>query len=100
MKQYNISLAAFYKFTGSLPMFYKDNDEEIIESVIDSYNLLDLTFSKDLFLDKLKLNIGVKNLFNIKNVSSLSSGDVHSSSSNSRSIGYGRSFFTSLSFNL
>ena len=100
IKEYNISLAAFYKFTGSLPMFYKDNDEEIIESVIDSYNLLDLTFSKDLFLDKLKLNIGVKNLFNIKNVSSLSAGDVHSSSSNSRSIGYGRSFFTSLSFNL
>ena len=27
-------------------------------------------------------------------------GDVHSSSSNSSSIGYGRSFFTALSFNL
>jgi len=99
IKKYNISIAAFYKFTGSMPMFYKNNDNEVIESIIDSYNLLDLTFSKSLLSEKLKFKIGVKNLFNIKNISSFASSGVHSSS-NSRSIGYGRSFFTSLSFYL
>ena len=99
IKKYNISIAAFYKFTGSLPVFYKEN-EEIIETIIDSYNLLDLTFSKSFFSEKLKFKIGAKNLFNIKNVLSFSAGDIHSSSSNSSSIGYGRSFFTALSFNL
>ena len=99
IKKHNISIAAFYKFTGSLPVFYKEN-EKIIETIIDSYNLLDLTFSKSFFSEKLKFKIGVKNLFNIKNVLSFSAGDIHSSSSNSSSIGYGRSFFTALSFNL
>lgn len=99
VKKYNMSIAAFYKFTGSLPVFYKNNNQEIIESYISSYNLLDLTLSKNIFSDMIKFKIGIKNIFNIKNVSSFANSGVHSSS-NTTSIGYGRTFFTALNFNL
>ena len=98
--KYNLSLAAFYKFTGKLPGFYKDSNDDIVESYLDSYNLLDLVLSKGIFSNKMKLKIGIKNLFDVQDVTSFLSTGIHSSSSNSQSIGYGRTFFTSLNLNL
>jgi outer membrane receptor for ferrienterochelin and colicins len=93
-----LSLSAFYKFTGKIPVFYSDNNQ-IFESSIDSYHLLDFIIKKSLINDKLKLKIGVKNLFNIQNISSFSDNSIHSSSSSTQSVSYGRTIFTSLTFN-
>ena len=93
-----LSLSAFYKFTGKIPVFYSDNNQ-IFESSIDSYHLLDFIIKKSLINDKLKLKIGVKNLFDIQNISSFSDNSIHSSSSSTQSVSYGRTIFTSLTFN-
>ncbi len=90
-----LSLSAFYKFTGKLPVFYSDNNQ-IFESSIDSYHLLDFIINKALIDDKLKLKIGVKNLFDIQNISSFSDNSIHSSSNSTQSVSYGRTIFTSL----
>ena len=66
LKNKKLSLSAFYKFTGKLPVFYNDNNQ-LVESSIDSYHILDFIINKALFNDRLKLKIGIKNLFDIQN---------------------------------
>jgi len=92
-----LSLSAFYKFTGKTPVFYRENNQ-IFESSIDSYHLLDFIIKKSLLNDKLNLKVGVKNLFDIQNISSFSDNSIHSSSSSTQSVSYGRTIFTSLNF--
>ena len=92
-----LSLSAFYKFTGKTPIFYRENNQ-IFESSIDSYHLLDFIIKKSLINDKLNLKVGVKNLFDIQNISSFSDNSIHSSSSSTQSVSYGRTIFTSLNF--
>lgn len=94
-KNKKLSLSAFYKFTGKLPVFYNDNNQ-LVESSIDSYHLLDFIVNKALLNDRLKLKIGVKNLFDIQNISSFSDNSIHSSSNSTQSVSYGRTIFTSL----
>ena len=92
-----LSLSAFYKFTGKVPVFYTDNNQ-IFASSIDSYHLLDFIMNKSLINDKLKLKVGIKNLFDIQNISSFSDNSIHSSSRSTQSVSYGRTIFTSLNF--
>ena len=92
-----MSLSAFYKFTGKIPVFYSDNNQ-IFESSIDSYHLLDFIIKKSLLNDKLNLKVGVKNFFDIQNISSFSDNSIHSSSNSTQSVSYGRTIFTSLNF--
>ena len=96
-KTKKLSLSAFYKFTGKLPVFYNDNNQ-LVESIIDSYHILDLVINKALLNDRLKLKIGIKNLFDIQNISSFSDNSIHSSSNSTQSVSYGRTIFTSLNF--
>ena len=96
-KTKKLSLSAFYKFTGKLPVFYNDNNQ-LVESSIDSYHILDLVINKNLLNDRLKLKIGIKNLFDIQNISSFSDNSIHSSSNSTQSVSYGRTIFTSLNF--
>jgi outer membrane receptor for ferrienterochelin and colicins len=92
-----LSLSAFYKFTGKTPIFYRENNQ-IFESSIDSYHLLDFIIKKSLINDKLNLKVGVKNLFDIQNISSFSDNSIHSSSNSTQSVSYGRTIFSSLNF--
>lgn len=99
-----ISLSSYYKFNGPLGRytFSTDANGNSIYNVgsVDGYHLLDITASR--MLGKmLRLTIGGKNLFNITNVnnSNQSAGGVHSGGGTT-AIGYGRSFFTKINFNL
>jgi len=98
--RYYLSTIIYYNFIGKLPLFYQDSNNEIIESEIASYSLLDFVLKKSFFSGKINLSLGMKNLFDVQEISSLSSSGAHSSSSNSQSVGYGRTFFTSLNFRL
>ena len=89
----------FYKYAGRIPSFVM-NGEDVVESYIDNYNLLDISINRrvsDLFL----ISLGAKNILDIIDVRK--SNDVettHSSANDSFSIGYGRTFFIHLNFNL
>ena len=91
----------FYKYTGKLPSYVLDNEGNVQNSVIDDYNLLDFSFSKYIFAKKVNIMIGCKNMFNVMNIAAnIDGSSSHSSSSNSIDIGYGRSFFTAIKWNL
>jgi outer membrane receptor for ferrienterochelin and colicins len=89
----------FYKFTGKLPQYITDSNNKIVLSETEGYHTADLTLNKKLF-KVLTLNMGIRNLFDVTNIqSSVASGGAHSAGSYS-SIGYGRSYFAGLTFNL
>ena len=99
-KKYYTTVSIYYNYFGKLPVFYKDSNEEIIESEIESYQNVDFVFKKSFSSGRINLSFGVKNLFDVQDIFSFSSSDAHSSSSNRQSIAYGRTFFTSLNFRL
>ena len=77
-----------------------NNFEEIVESEIDSYSIFDFIMQKEFLSGKINFKIGVKNILNVQEIESISSSNVHSSSLNIQSIGYGRTFFTSFNIKL
>jgi outer membrane receptor for ferrienterochelin and colicins len=94
------SLGAFYKFNGSRSNYTAAtlNGEQVVSlGKISPYHWADLTATKKLG-KTLELSAGVKNLFNVIQVSStVTSGDAHSTGG-PLPVGYGRSYFMALGF--
>lgn len=97
----DLNVNLFYKFTGKLP-FYQIatiNGQDVISlSQTEGYHWADLTLNKKLFR-YLTISTGVKNLFDVDVINSALAGGTHTSAGNTRSIGYGRSYFAGLVFN-
>jgi len=94
----SITLNLFYKFNGPKVNFIADEDDEITETIIDSYHMLDISINKILLRNKLSFDFGTKNLMDVKNINVVSN-NIHNSN-NSMFIGYGRTIFASLKFEL
>ncbi|MAU36237.1 MAG: hypothetical protein CMD14_02560 [Flavobacteriales bacterium] len=89
----------FYKHVGKLPTFLKD-EENIVESNTDAYNLLDLSINRRIG-NLISLSFGGKNLLNIIDIQkNNSSATIHSSTNNKLPVGYGRTYFISLNYKL
>jgi outer membrane receptor for ferrienterochelin and colicins len=96
------SFSAFYKFNGSRASYAAttiDAAPAISLGKVASYHWADVTVTKT--LSKLfDVSTGVKNVFNVTQVSSTStSGGAHSVAG-PLPVGYGRSYFISLNFHL
>ena len=99
----NSQIALFYKNTGETPSFWINGEGEVEEVIIEGYQMMDLTYSWSSNNERLKLTLGCKNLFDVQDIISTASGSSstgHQSASSGISVGYGRSFFTSLKWNL
>ena len=97
----DLALNVFYKYTGSTPYFSMDNNDNLVDNTNDSYHSLDALINKDFTKYGMQLSLGVKNLFNVTSISRVvSNSSVHSSTSNSLNVGYGRSFFATIKINL
>jgi len=89
----------FYKFNGPQNQFYTDSNDNISTSTTSGYSIFDLSINRKLMNRNLNLILGVKNLFNVKNVAvtGISSGGIHSSNG-ARPIGRGTSLFLSINY--
>jgi len=99
--KYNLRLSTFYKYTGPTIRFNLNDDDEIIESTMGSFNTMDANIAKTFNNIQNKFSIewifGLKNLFDVQNVnSSGSSSGVHTQSSNSAPVSWGRSVFSTI----
>ena len=99
-KKYYLTSSIYYNYMGKLPIFFKNNSDQIIESEIESYQILDISLRKSFSSGKVNLSFGIKNLFDVQDITSFSISGTHSSSSNSQSIAYGRTFFSALKITL
>ncbi len=99
LSKFNGSISAFYKYTGTTPQFYIADDGSVIEGLVDGYHNLDISVMKSFFSDRLTVNIGGKNLFNVTNIAAVGNdGGVHSS--NNSSVAWGRSIFVKINLSI
>lgn len=102
IEPWGTSINLFYKYTGALPSYQTVTDGETItaqEVKQDGYHWMDITFGKTIW-KQLQVNLGVKNILNVTQINSTSTGgDAHGGGS-SRPIGYGRSYFLGLNYQL
>ena len=103
IEKYETQVAVFYKYTDAYLDFAGNFDtrgqlEGTSQQYMSGYHTLDLTVSKDLFVNRLNISAGFKNIFNVMLVNSFGSIDPHSSSNGEGAAGYGRTFFFSLRY--
>ncbi len=99
-KRPKLSFSFFYKYTGELPSFAVDENNDVYKTRISDFHTADISISRPFWKKRLNLSVGSKNIFNVKTISGFSAGDVHSSGSNSISVGMGRTYFFKLDINL
>jgi len=93
----------YYKWTGALPGYETvtdaDGNRAATEIMLDGYHWMDISFKKD-FGKHLAVNVGARNIMNVKQISSTSGGGGAHGGGNQRPVGYGRSYFLGLTYQL
>lgn len=89
----------FYKYTGRLPGYGVGTDDQVYQTYIDAYHTLDANLLTRFFDKKLSLSVGAKNILNVINVRSNTTGDAaHSTASFSSPVSMGRTYFIKLDY--
>lgn len=84
-----------YKYNGQKPLFAINNSIQAGKRL--AYNMLDISFTRNFWKDRIQLTVGGKNLIGVTNVAAEGVSAVgHSFSGNTVNIAWGRTFFTSL----
>lgn len=99
--RWNTTVSIFYKFNGKQQQFESafEGTESIYKlSEIESYSFLDASLKKTFFKKRLDLTLGARNLLDVTRVNQGTTGGAHSTSSTIL-MGYGRSYFTKLTYN-
>ena len=103
--EYQTQIALYFKHNGKTQQFVTDSNDssKFVLSEISSYRWLDASVRKQFLDNKFEVMVGARNLLNITDVqSSISTsigGGAHTSSNNMM-LGYGRSYFVKLTYNL
>lgn len=92
----------FAKYNGPRTVFNIDLENgEVTESRINSYVLSDFQVGSNFYAKRIQVNIGAKNIFNVRNVNNeLQTGSVHTSAPADLAVGTGRSYFIKTIFRL
>jgi outer membrane receptor for ferrienterochelin and colicins len=105
--RWNTLLSIYYKYTGPFQQYVQTDDGAgntiFVLSEFEDYSLLDASVRKSFFKNQFDVTLGARNLLNINSLRSSTPGGstgVHSAASESQSIGYGRSYFIKLTYNL
>ncbi len=88
----------FYKYTGRMPNFIYAEDGSVTENRRAAFSMLDLTATTKLWNNHIGLTLGVKNLLDVTTIQGVASGGAHEGGSSSISIGMGRTYFATLTF--
>nr|WP_321225617.1 TonB-dependent receptor [uncultured Psychroserpens sp.] len=106
-KKWNTSFTMLLKYNGEQENYIAngtddDGNSHFTKATTDAYSWLDASVKKSFFDNTIDLTIGSRNLFDITNVnvSNASVGDVHTSNNSALLLGYGRSYYLKLLYNL
>lgn len=95
----DISFDVYYKYNGDYPEVFLGNDGNLLRTIMHGYHTMDVSVSKQLWNNRLNLQIGAKNLFDNTNISikgDTGTGGIHSGGTTSSAVGWGRSYFVKL----
>jgi outer membrane receptor for ferrienterochelin and colicins len=99
-KKYDVKLSSINKFNSTNEfVIYNILKNRAETTTIPAFMYSDINLSKSIFKDKINLTVGVKNIFDIQNLQVTGfSGSVHSRSNEVNNL-WGRTIFTTISFN-
>lgn len=105
--KWNTLFALYYKYNGQQQQYVAGTDEDgnakFFLNKIEPYSWMDGSVRKLFFKDRFEVTVGARNLFDIKSVQLIqngSTGGVHGGSGSDMLLGYGRSYFLKLTYNL
>jgi outer membrane receptor for ferrienterochelin and colicins len=102
LKKINTVFALYYKYNGKQQQFQRttENNQPVYKlSEIEVYSFMDASIRKSFFKNQLEATLGARNLFDVTRINQGISSGVHATSS-AILLGYGRSYFLKLSYNL
>jgi outer membrane receptor for ferrienterochelin and colicins len=99
-----VRFSFFYKFSGKRPGYQvrvnaQTSEEEAYQVITDAFHWTDV-FARKTFFQRLDLQVGVKNLFDIKNVNRTGGAGSAHTQEGVQAVGYGRSWVAALHFQL
>ncbi|AWA28667.1 TonB-dependent receptor [Flavobacterium magnum] len=97
-------LAIYYKYNGRQQQYIAstdaNNNAAFLLSEIEAYSWMDASVRREFFGKKLEVSLGMRNLFNIRTIrTGTATTGIHSGASDML-LGYGRSAFVKLTYNL
>lgn len=107
--KWNTLFALYYKYNGMQQQFVAgtdaDGNNKFFLNKINPYSWMDASIRKMFFKNQFEVTVGARNLFDITNVQTIqngggSTGGAHGSGSSDLLLGYGRSYFLKLTYNL
>ena len=98
MKKSATTFSVFWKYYGERPVYrYAETTPE--RFLVESYQMLDATVRQPLLKDCLQITLGVKNILNVREIRSASSGGVHSGNATGNTqVAMGTAVFARLSY--
>ncbi|RZJ54700.1 MAG: TonB-dependent receptor [Flavobacterium sp.] len=108
--KWNTFFALYYKYNGEQQQFVAGTDTDgsakFFLNEIRPYSWMDGSVRKLFFKNRFEVTAGARNLFDIKNVQSVrngggdATGGAHAAGNTDLLLGYGRSYFLKLTYNL
>lgn len=93
-----LTASVFYKYTGKTPYYTTNAEGEVYLAQSADYHWADVSLQKT-FLKHLVLALGARNLFDVTSIQDTAVTSGAHSPSGARSIGSGRSFYTTVTVN-
>lgn len=93
------NLNVWHKRTGKTPFFY-NQDGQTLQGLNDAWNMLNSSVTYRFLKPQLRIQVGVKNLFNIRQLQANNANGIHIEASNQQNLHWGRTFFTGVTWTL
>lgn len=103
--KWNTLFSLYYKHNGKSKQYIQENtldNPEFVLSEVESFGLMDASVRKNFFDNKFSVTVGARNLLDVVNIrsSQATGGDAHTAGTTNILMGYGRSYFLKLTYNL
>jgi len=109
--KWNTLLAIFYKYNGQQQQYVAgtgdDGKSGFFLNELKPYSWMDASIRKSFFKNQFEATLGARNLFDVTNLQSVqnggggdASGGAHGGTTTDMMLGYGRSYFLKLTYNL
>ncbi len=90
----------FGKYNGALPGYFVNQNNEVEQSLIAAYSLLDASTTKSFYKNKIAFTAGAKNILNVTNINNAASGGAVHGGGSLMPVSWGRSIFVQMTITL
>jgi outer membrane receptor for ferrienterochelin and colicins len=105
LPKWNTAFTVFYKYNGKSQQYelngsLSDPEYNLVE--FDPFSLMDASIKQSFYKNRFEATLGARNLFDVVNVNSniATNGGAHTAGTTNLLMGYGRSYFLKLTYNL